>query len=161
MKIVQIRRENLWNRIFHKKELREQQTQRILAQCIINATDQFLDELNECNDLQGLLHIHRECWKAGFNNKNLGPNEYGMFRTKDIAKMKAEEVYLGDIYGMWAFNIPEWEKQKNKPYGFNNWGIKPETTVYQLVVNQYKSLLVSNVKAIRKENGELLKLLQT
>lgn len=161
MKVVKVKRENLWNRIFHKKELREQQKQRIFAQSIIDAAERFLDELNECNDLQGLLHIHRECWKAGFNNKNLGPNEYGMFRTKDISKMKAEEVYLGDIYGMWTFNIPEWEKQKNKPYGFNKWGIKPDTTVYQLVVNQYKNLLVTNIKHIRKENEELLKSLRT
>lgn len=161
MKVVKIRRENLWNRIFHKKELREQQKQRLFAQSIIDAAERFLDKLNECNDLQGLLHIHRECWKAGFNNKNLSPNEYGMFRTKDIAKMKAEEVYLGDIYGMWTFNIPECEKKKNKPYGFNNWGIKPDTTVYQLVVNQYKNLLVTNIKHIRKENEELLKSLRT
>lgn len=161
MKVVKVRRENLWNRIFHKKELREQQAQRILAQRIIDAADQFLNELQECNGLHGLLYIHRECWKAGLNNKNLGPNEYGMFRTKDIAKMQAEEVYLGDIYGMWTFNIPEWEKHKKQSYGFNNWGIKPDTTVYQLVVNQYKNLLVTNIKAIRKENEELLKSLCT
>ena len=37
----------------------------------------------------------------------------------------------------------------------------PDTTVYQLVVNQYKNLLVSNIKAIRKENEELLKSLRT
>lgn len=157
MKVVTIRRENLWNRIFHKKELREQQKQRIFAQRIIDSSERFLDELNECNDLQGLLRIHRECWKAGFNNKSLGPNEYGMFRTKDIAEMKAEEVYLGDIYGLWTYNIPEWEKQKNHRYGFNDWGIKPETTVYQLVVGQYKNLLVSNIRAIRREKEELLK----
>ena len=161
MKVVKVKRENLWNRIFHKKELREQQKQRIFAQNIIDAAERFLDELNECNDLQGMLQIHRECWKAGFNNKNLGSNGYGMFRTKDIAKMKAEEVYLGDIYGMWTFNIPYWEKQKDKPYGCNNWGIKPDTTVYQLVVNQYKNLLVTNIKHIRKENEELLKSLRT
>lgn len=160
MKVVKVRRENLWNRIFHKKELREQQAQRILAQRIIDAADQFLDKLHECNGLHGLLYIHRECWKAGFNNKNLGPNEHGMFRAKDIAEMKAEEVYLGDIYGMWTGNIPYWEKQKDKPYGFNNLGIMPDTTVYQLIVNQYKNLLVTNIKAIRKEKEELLKSLR-
>ena len=161
MKVVKVRHENLWNRIFHRKELREQQNQRILAQRYIDAADQFINELYECNELKGLLRIHRKLWFWGFRNKNLGPNEHGMFRTEDINNMKAEEVYLGDIYGLWTFNIPEWEKQKDKSYGFNNWGIKPETTVYQLVVNQYKNLLVSNIKTIRKENEELLKSLRT
>lgn len=161
MKVVKVRHENLWNRIFHRKELREQQNQRILAQRYIDAADQFINELYECNELKGLLRIHRKLWFWGFRNKNLGPNEHGMFRTEDINNMKAEEVYLGDIYGLWTFNIPEWEKQKDKSYGFNNWGIKPETTVYQLVVNQYKNLLVSNIKTIRGEKEELLKTLST
>ncbi len=161
MKVVKVRRETLWNRIFHHKELREQETQRICAQRIIDTADQFLDDLQNCNELRGLIYIHRECWKAGFNNKNLSPNEHGMFRTKDIAEMKAEEVYLGDMYGLWTFNVPAWEKQKDKPYGINNWGIMPDTTVYQLVVNQYRKLLMLNIMSIKREKEKLLKVLKT
>ena len=36
----------------------------------------------------------------------------------------------------------------------------PDTTVYQLIVNQYKNLLVTNIKAIRKEKEDLLKSLR-
>lgn len=61
MKVVKVRRETLWNRIFHHKELREQETQRISAQRIIDTADQFLDDLQNCNELRGLLYIHREC----------------------------------------------------------------------------------------------------
>ena len=156
MVVTKVLRDNLWNRLFHKKELQEQRNKCSLAQYIIDTANQFLLILHESKGLHGLLFVHRELWKAGLTNSNLGPNEYGMFRTKDIAEMKPEEVFLGDIYGLWTYNIPEWEKHKEQKYGVNSYGLDPEITVYQIVENQYRRLLKSNIKAIRKENEEIL-----
>ena len=152
MNAVKIRRENLWNRIFHKREIREQKIRRN-----IETADEYLDELQECEGLYGLLDIHRKLWKDGMRTPKLAPDEFGMFRTKHVARMKPEEVYLGDIYGLWTFTIPEWEKLKDNKYGENTWGVNPEMTVYQLVVIQYKKLLQSGVKSIKRENEELLR----
>ena len=67
--------------------------------------------------------------------------------------MKPEEVYLGDIYGLWTFSIPIWEQQKDNKYGegASAWGLSPDVTLYEIVCNQYRNLLVSNVRAVRKE----------
>ena len=148
---MKVKRKSLWNRIFHKKELQEQRQERERLKHLIETADDFIEQLNMCNDLRILLHIHKDMWGSGIRNRNLGPNSCGMFRTEDILQMKAEEVFLGDIYGLWTFTIPEWEKEKENKYGSNSWGINPDTTVYELVVKQYRNLLMSNVKAIKKE----------
>ena len=157
MKVI---RKTLWNRMFHKKQLQKQRQEMERLQQIIDKADDYIEHLEKCNDLRLLLNIHKDMWGSGLRNKNIGPNEFGMFRTKDIPQMKAEEVYLGDIYGLWTFTIPEWEKEKEHKYGDNGWGINPDTTVYELIVRQYRHHLISNVKAIRKEAEASLALLK-
>ena len=103
---MKIRKENLWNRIFHQKQLKEQRQEQIRLWCVIDKADNAIATLEKAGSLRELLDIHKKMWKDGLRNKGLGPNEHGMFRTKDIADMKAEEVFLGDIYGLWTFNIP-------------------------------------------------------
>lgn len=51
--------------------------------------------------------IHKRIWRKGFRNANLGPDEYGMFRTKDINLMTIDEVYIGGIYD--TLTIAQWE----------------------------------------------------
>ena len=36
------------------------------------------------------------------------PDKYGMFRTSNIATMSMDEVFLGDIYGLWTHTLPFW-----------------------------------------------------
>ena len=146
-------KQTLWNRVFHKKQLQQQQQEVERLKHIVKSADDFLQQLNTCTDLQVMLRLHKELWKCGIRNKNIGPCEYGMFRTKDILTMKADEVYLGDIYGLWTFSIPTWEQQKGNKYGegATQWNLGPDITLYEIVCNQYRNHLVSNVKAIRNE----------
>lgn len=158
---MKILKENLWNRVFHSKQLQAQRQERIRLWCLINNAAKAIEKIEKATTLRELLDIHKEMWNDGLRNINLGPNEYGMFRTKDIADMKAEEVFLGDIYGLWTHTLPFWEKKREEPFGHNVLGIPPETTLYDLVMNQYRCLLRNNAKDImenaQKKNGELSK----
>lgn len=106
MSIINMRKNNLLNRIFFKREIEENEEdallQNLLAEngaCIINAIEKS-DSLGE------LLSIHKSAWTLGFQNENLGPDCYGMFRTESIPTMKPKEVFLGGIWGLWTHAIP-------------------------------------------------------
>lgn len=146
-------KQTLWNRIFHNKRLQKQQLEVERLKHIVISADDFLQQLNICNDLQVMLRLHKEVWESNIRNKNIGPCEYGMFRTKNILSMKAEEVYLGNIYGLGTFSIPTWEQQKGNIYGeaATTWGLTPDVTLYEIVCNQYRHHLVSNVIDIRNK----------
>ena len=58
------------------------------------------------------------------------PDKYGVFRTKDIATMSPDDVFLGGICGLFTFNITTWELYK-----------KTDKEAYNLVLNQYYRLL--------------------
>lgn len=150
MKII---RENLWNRIFHKDRIHEQQDEARRQQHIIDVADSIITALQDCNRLTEMYHLHKNIWDAGLRNRNIGPNQYGMFRTKDISTMRPEEVMLGNIYGLWTFPIPAWEanEKAQEPFGANDYGIIPETTVYEVIVTQYRNILMSNVRVIKRE----------
>lgn len=152
------KKDNLWNKIFHLRRWREQRKEKRRLQHIVDVAEDFIDTLAECDDLRTLLHIHKDIWGSGLRNKNIAPNPNGMFRTKDIKNMKAEEVYLGNIYGLWTFTIPEWEKEREHRIGSNTWGINPNITVYELVTMQYRYHLLRNVKAMKKEAEASLKM---
>ena len=62
--------------------------------------------------------------------------------------MLPSEVYLGDIYGLWTFNIPDWNKEKDQTIDLGDGKLR---TCYSIVMNQYKRLLVSNIKSIVHE----------
>ena len=58
------------------------------------------------------------------------PDKYGVFRTKDIATMSPNDVFLGGICGLFTFNITTWELYK-----------KTDKEAYNIVLNQYYRLL--------------------
>ena len=60
------------------------------------------------------------------------PDKYGVFRTKDIATMSPDDVFLGGICGLFTFNITTWELYK-----------KTDKEAYNIVLNQYYKLLKS------------------
>lgn len=141
-----MRRNNMWNRIFHKKEIK-----RNIAECNKfltwnNQGQYFLDAIGKAISLYRVLTIHRDAWGTGFQNENIGPCAYGMFRTKDISKMTVEEVYLGGIWGLCTYNLPFWEKHKDDKYGYNGFNLDENISLYGLVLDQYKNILTSNIK---------------
>ena len=104
--------------------------------------DNGLVPLAEC------MILHKRVWRKGFRNANLGPNMYGMFRTKDINLMTIDEVYIGGIYGLNTLTIEQWEDRKEEPYD-------SEQTCYDIVLCAYKRLLKSNIIALA-DNAKLL-----
>lgn len=116
----------------------------------------IVNAINKCGSLEELLSIHKEAWIVGFQNENLGPDKYGMFRTESIPTMQPSEVFLGNICGLFTHAIPFWEKRKSQPYGYNGFNINPKTRLYDIVLNQYKRLLISNIEYIWNKAEQLL-----
>ena len=137
MKKDRILEENLWNRLFHCRQLRRQREKVWNARRIISAAYPFLGALEKATSLSP-------------------PDPCGMFRTKDILEMKPEEVYLGDLYGLWTKTIPEWEEHRQEKYGANAFGLDPDTPLYQIIMDQYRGHLASNVEAIRDAEKKYL-----
>ena len=141
----------MWNRIFHNKEIKKNIEECNKFLTWNNQGQQFLDAIGKAISLYRVLDIHRDAWGTGFQNSNIGPCAYGMFRTKDISKMTAEEVYLGGIWGLCTYNLPFWEKHKDDKYGCNGFDIDKNTSLYELILNQYKNILTSNIKAMMQQ----------
>lgn len=155
---MKVLKNNLWNNIFNKKKLQEQQKEAQRLSKIVKDAEGFIPRLNDCKDLMGMLHLHKELWGCGIQSRQIGPCKYGMFRAEDILTMKPEQVYLGDVYSLWTFPIPVWEEKKESKFGETaiQYGLDPNTTVYEIVCNQYRELLISNVIEIKKYTETLL-----
>ena len=149
---------NLWNRIFFKKEVRKNMKDAELQLTLSNNGARIIKAIEKCDSLYELMDIHKEAWAMGFQNINLGPDKYGMFRTESIPNMKPEEVFLGNIWGLSTHAIPFWEERKLQPYGCNGFGMDPKTNmrVYDIVLNQYKNLLYFNIVACGIKTEQLL-----
>ena len=140
-----MRKNNLWNRIFFKEEVRKNKEDAELQLTLSKNGARIINAIEKCDSLYELMDIHKEAWIIGFQNVNLGPNKYGMFRTKSISTMKPEEVFLGNIWGLYTHAIPFWEERKSQPYGCNGFGIDPETSLYNIILIQYKNLLCFHI----------------
>ena len=58
------------------------------------------------------------------------------------------EIFLGNIWGLSIHTIPFWEERKSQLYGCNGFGIDPETSLYDIILGQYKKLLDFNLTKI-------------
>lgn len=94
----------------------------------------FIHQLELANTLNDIFILHIKIWANGIRNKNIGPDEHGMFRTKDILTMNKEEVFLGNIWGLYTLPLPEWETR--------------DESSRNLVIKQYRNHLISNLKAM-------------
>lgn len=144
----------LINRLFRTKEINanllDMKTQRHLC----SMADQYLYAIGNCNSLIEMMHIHKKMWNDGFKNQNTRPNEYGFFRTNDIASMKPNEVYLGDIWGLNTGNIPFWEAHRDET--MVGYGISGEVLCYDLILGQYRVCLTNAVKWQNREAEKLI-----
>lgn len=140
---------NIFNRVFYKETLAKEREKYKICKSLVGHFPELDECINASKSLEGVLELHKKAWGLGYRNNNLAPCEYGMFRTQDISTMKPEEVFLGDVYGLWTLPIPKWEDQKTEMY--NN-----TISIYDIVLNQYKRVLYSNVKALYREAKEIV-----
>lgn len=162
---------NLWNRLFHAKDVKANVELKSRLQKLVNLAPDFISRIGYVSYQEGdedsarvtgstslmdLLSIHKEVWAVGFQNRSLGPCPYGIFRTESIPDMKPQEVFLGDIWGLFTKNIPFWEQSKKEGKTGGGFVIYKYLTVYQIILDQYKSILASNVKAIANDAEDQL-----
>ena len=139
---------NIWNRIFHKRELNKNVVDYKFQQSLVNSYECWLTKIGNVNTLSECMILHKRIWRKGCRNANLGPDRYGMFRTDDINSMTIDEVYIGGIYGLNTLTIAQWEEHKEVPYD-------SEQTCYDIILYAYKRLLKSNIIALA-DNAKLL-----
>ena len=139
---------NLFNRIFHKKELAELKKQALIYKKQLEYGIQIITAVHKCNSLTKLVELHKLAWANEFKNENLAPQRYGMIRSNSIEELTPNQVFLGGIWGLNTYSIPFWEEYKGHKYGCNGFGLDPNTDLYTLILNQYKGLIVSNVQSL-------------
>lgn len=140
-----MKKNNFWNRIFHKNEVIANQNQYELYKKQFKTANDYVIALKNTKDLITLFNIHKDAYGFGFT-KNLGPGT--MFRCSDIATMTPHQVFLGGIWGLNTNAIPYWEQYVDEPYGVNGFGINENTSLYGMILNQYKNHLISNITAM-------------
>lgn len=140
-----MRKNNLLNRTFFKEEIRKNMKNAELQLTLSKNGARIINTIEKCDSLEELLSIHKSAWTLGFQNENLGPDCYGMFRTENISTMEPSEVFLGGIWGLFTHAIPFWEERKSQPL-----------SLYSIILDQYKRLLISNIKDIWCEAERLL-----
>ncbi len=141
-------RNNLWNRIFHSRALKEYQKWKETAKSIIGWNKQLNEDLKRATTLQDLIDIHKHAWDIGYQNSNLGPCPWGMFRCDCIPMLSLNTLYLGDIWGLWTNTGQFWEKHKDETMSTNGFNIDPDKKCYDLIMQQYRQHLRSNINAI-------------
>lgn len=135
-----MRKNNIWNKIFHRKDLNKNVENLIKAKRIYNNSEDWLYQIGQANTLSELMILHKRMWREGYQNRNLGPDQYGMFRTDDINTMTIDQVYIGG-YGLNTHTIEWWEQHIDVPYD-------EKITCYDVIFNIYKNLLTSNIKEL-------------
>ena len=143
-----MKRCNIWNKIFHSSEVNKNIEDYKLQQSLVNNYECWLTKIGNANTLIECMTLHKYIWRQGFKNTNLGPDKYGMFRTKDINFMTTNEVYIGGFNGLKILTIEEWEECKKELYD-------SEQTCYDIILYAYKRLLKSNIIALA-DNAKLL-----
>lgn len=146
-----MRTNNLFNRIFHKKELAKLKKQALIYKKQLEHGVQIIAAIHKCDSLTKLVKLHKLAWANEYKNKNLAPQQYGMIRTNSIEELTPKDVFLGGIWGLNTHPIPFWEEHKGDKYGANGFGIDPSDDLYTIILNQYKGLVVSNVQALYAE----------
>lgn len=126
---------NTWNCFFHKKELKKELANLFIINTIIERYQEFMDKIDVSQTFDDVLYYHKEAWKAGFQNENIGPCPYGIFRANSIEDMNLNDIYLGGIYGLFTLPASDWEKIGN-------------VDEFNTVLKQYKNLLTNNFTTI-------------
>ena len=71
--------------------------------------NKFKCELMSHHTLEDTFKIHRQLGAMHLAwNPAICPAQYGMFRTSNIATMSMDDVFLGDICGLWTHTLTYW-----------------------------------------------------
>ena len=104
--------------------------------------NKFKGELMSHHTLEDTFKVHRQLGAMHLAwNHAICPDKYGMFRTSNIATMSMDEVFLGDIYGLWTHSLSFWLSYQD------------EDAVSE-ITNQYYHQVLSGIEA---EIEELVK----
>lgn len=147
---------NWLNKFFCAEILAEEEAEYLNFKRLVGFYNELQQRIADANTLETLLDLHKRMWNLGFKNDNLAPCEYGMFRTNDIEKMTLDEVYLGNIDGLWTFPATKWEKDKEEVIGVNGFGIPHNEKIYDIVCGQYRNLLLLNLRTIQDQAVEYI-----
>ncbi len=97
--------------------------------------NKFKGELMSHHTLEDTFKVHRQLGAMHLAwNHAICPDRYGMFRTSNIATMSMDEVFLGDIYGLWTHSLTYWSSSKNDE-------------AVSIVTNQYYEQVLSGIEA--------------
>ena len=80
----------------------------------------------------------------------------GILVTNHQILLHVGTLYLGDIWGLWSNNGRFWENNKSETMAGNGFGIDPEKKVYDLIMQQYREHLRSNINAISEQTAKNL-----
>lgn len=104
--------------------------------------NKFKGELMSHHTLEDTFKVHRQLGAMHLAwNHAICPDKYGMFRTSNIATMSTDEVFLGDIYGLWTHSLTYWLSSKNED-------------AVSVITDQYYHQVLSGIEA---EIEELVK----
>ena len=149
-------RNNLWNKIFRSKALKEYQEWKEIAKSIIGWNKQLNEDLQRAKSLQDLINIHKHAWEIGYRNPNIAPCAWGMFRCESIPELTLDNLYLGDIWGLWTNTGRYWEQHRSEIMAGNGFGINEDKLIYDLIMQQYRHHLRSNLNAIADQTAKEL-----
>lgn len=124
-------------RILNKRKAKKEEQIWKEKNQLFNKVDYFICKVKSANKLKDLHLLHTQIWANGIRCENFGPSEYGMFRTNDILMMSPEQIYLGNIWGLWTKPLTFWETC--------------EIDDRKLVIEQYRNVLLSNLQEIKRK----------
>lgn len=97
--------------------------------------NKFNVELMSHHTLEDTFKIHRQLGALDLAwSPAICPDKYGMFRTECIGTMSMDEVFLGDIYGLWTHSLTFWLSYQDED-------------AVSKVTNQYYQQVLSGIKA--------------
>lgn len=146
-----MKKQTWWNRIFHHKQIKQERETYQKYKIMAGFYKEIYDDIVRAKGLKSLITNHKFMWKLGYRNENLGPCSYGMFRTENIENLNENNLYLGNIYGLCTHPAKFWEDMRDEPMGTNGFCVPSETKIYDLILDQYKKLLKSNLNSIKSQ----------
>jgi len=144
------------------QQLRETHEQTSKSNDPLTAIVYFFDAVSKWYDREGVYDIIKTFSSVNYNHRydhildnlrtlqahfiNAGRDEYGWNRTSKGQTVTEDDVFLGNIYGLWTFPVSHWKKAKNDRKG--GWGFSgmENLSVYDVISQQAKNFITSHAR---------------